>query len=179
MGRKAFELTLPKYQAACILAMANNDQDAKGEAAAAARVTVRTIELWLQNQPAFAGLVGEIRKEFSRKALERIEGESLADFETRIRYANERHSKLRTIIEERARVGKDDVPGDKTGLLKTKVTETVRGNGERETTIVETEFDVDTGILSAMNQLEMSVHKQVMDLTQPGEERDVVAFIVD
>lgn len=181
MGRGKFEVTLAVYEAAAILACGDQTTDTKKEAAAAARVTPRTIEIWLQKQPAFSGLVDVIRREYAKKAIDRIEGDTLVDFEYRVKCIDRRYQALLRIQQARAAKADPLVPGSEEGLLKVGLVTIKDAEGNDDGTIL-VHGDIDTALISAMDDAEKSIHKQVMDLTTAAakeDDRQGVEWIVD
>lgn len=169
MGRNAFEMDFLKVEAAVILAYADNSAEKKQEAADAAGVTVRTIEIWLKRQPLFSQLVKALREQYAKKVIDQAEASSLANFDVRMGVLDDMNDRLGQVVAARAETYKDDpIPGKATGLVVTEM----KATGPHHA--------VDTGLVTARKELVALANKMVEDLTGNGEGASCgIHFIVD
>ena len=122
-------------------------------------VEVRTLYKW-RNVPTFAFRVDEISRDFARAALKR----GLARKEYRVDCLAKLHSKLLTVIEERAEAeDMQEVPGGKTGLM----VRTFKVSGET----VMTEYAVDTGLIRELRAIQEQVAKELGQVVDKHEHK--------
>lgn len=113
-----------------------------------AGVSQRTVSLW-KNDKDFQAEVKRIKNAWRAE----VRGKGAADQEERLRGRNDRYARLRAVIEQRAKDPRmKDVPGGKTGLLT--VTYKMQSMGEGRGSAAVPEYAVDTGLLTAMLEIE-------------------------
>jgi len=117
-------------------------------------VSRRTIANWKANR-AFRAEVARMDQAWRDRARKT----GIGDPDRRLLRINERWRKLQTVIEERAKDPQmQDVPGGKTGLLtvtyKTRTLVDYSGEKPERSTELVPEYEVDTGMLAEMRQLE-------------------------
>jgi hypothetical protein len=104
--------------------------------------------------------------ELQEKVSESLVAQSIAVKEARLRAANDRWLKMHTVIQER---GSDpemkDVPGGKTGLL----CHDRKGVGSGDAAEVIDVYQVDTGLLKEMRELEQQAAKELGQWVEKGE----------
>lgn len=124
-------------------------------------VSPRTIFNW-KGEEEFDGEVRRVLDDWRAKA----RGKGVADQDERLRDLNDRHKRLRAVIQQRAKDPQfQDVPGGKTGLLTVTYKMLARvqtiGDGKKakEIRVMEPvpEYAVDTGLLAEMRQIEEHV----------------------
>ncbi len=145
-----FTWTGTKQRAAALLA-----EDGLTDARIAARlkVTDRTLRLW-KAHPEFAARVKQIVADLGERSLRF----AVARRHRRVRAMNDRWRKMKQVLRERAAAPEmENVPGGKTGLLVRKVKSIGGGDSARE---VE-EYEVDTGLLKEIRDLEKQVAQEV------------------
>ena len=121
-------------------------------------ITLKTLHNW-RKDPAFAERVEKISSEFAARALKR----AVAKREYRVNTLSNLHSKLLTVIEERAIApGMDEVPGGKTGLL---VRSPIMSGGK----VVGVEYAVDTALIKEIRGIQEQVAKELGQLVERHE----------
>ena len=175
--KKPFQWTGQAQIAAAVLGTALSLGEAKQEAADAAQVSVRTIERWAKVDE-FAQLVDTIRSENARRIIDSAKDTSLARFENRMAVCDEVEASIRTIVRERGEQASPGVPGGRTGLMRTIVTERFG----TDTHTVETEHVVDKQLIDARNANTALAHKMASDLEavkDAGEPPVTYEFVAD
>ena len=111
-------------------------------------ISARTFYLWKQ-QPEFQAQVRTLGNEWREIA----RNQGMADQDARLRDLNDRHRRLRAVIQQRARDPKmQGVPGGNTGALC--VTYKMRATGEAGKSEKITEYQVDTALFAEMRHIE-------------------------
>lgn len=172
--RKPFQWDDAAYLAAASLGAALSLADAKQEASEAAGVSIRTIERWMKH-PEFMKAVDANRAETARRIASEATDKSLHHYANRMAVVDEVEASIRTIIRERGEQARASVPGGKTGLMRTIVTERFGG----ETFSVETEHVIDKQLLDARNANTALAQKMAQDLEavkDSAEERVTYVF---
>jgi ParB-like chromosome segregation protein Spo0J len=128
-----------------------------------------TITRWM-NEPEFSARVDAILDEFRRH----IRRRGLAVVERRVESVNDRWRRLQTVVEERAAnpemVG---IPGGTTGMI----VRNLKGIGKGDDFQVVETYEVDTGLLRSMLDLERQAAQELGQWTerQHVETRDLTA----
>ena len=121
-------------------------------------VSVRTVFNWKGNED-FDTEVRKIANEWRIRA----RGKGVADQDYRLRDLNDRHKRLRAVIQARAKdPAMKDVPGGRTGLLTvtyrmlSRIDTVGEGKHQREVKVSEPvpEYAIDTGLLAEMRMIE-------------------------
>jgi transposase-like protein len=144
-----------KEQAAVLVAEARYEY---GEIAEKVGVSVRTLNHW-RKDPKFAARVDELSREFAAAALKR----GIARKEYRVNTLANIHSKLLSVIEDRA-TDPDlaGIPGGDTGLIVRKAVVSAGA-------LVGYEFEVDTGTLRELRGIQEQVAKELGQLVEKKE----------
>jgi DNA-binding XRE family transcriptional regulator len=138
-------MTAHKQKAAQLVAAGKLTQE---QIAAEVGVCRRTVCDWKQD-PEFLAAVKVARNAWRGKA----QTQGLADRDFRLRSRNDRHRRLRALIEQRAKDPQfEGVAGGNTGLLT--VTYKMQSQGEGLGSAKVPEYAVDTGLLAEMLELE-------------------------
>lgn len=146
--------------AAQLIADGDLTQEAIAVRVGVARMTLYT---W-RKHPDFAARVEQNLAEI-RSEIRRI---GIADRENRIRELDDRHRKLKRVIEDRAsdpRIA--GVPGGLTGLIVHDVKGIGRGDDFRLVDL----YEVDTGTLAEMRAIEMQAAKEMGQWSEKSEQR--------
>jgi hypothetical protein len=154
-----FNWTGQKQRAAALLA-----EDGLPDARIAARlkVTDRTLRLW-KAHPEFAARVKQVVAELGERSLRFAVGRR----HRRVKALDRRWRKMKRVMAQRAAAPEmATVPGGTTGLLVRKVKSMGAGENARE---VE-EFEVDTGLLKELRELEKQA---AQELGQWAEKREL------
>lgn len=159
-----WEWTPQREQAASLLAL---DQITDTEIAAQVGVDRNTLWWWKQS-PVFAAQVKSIADLVNESVMQ----EGIAVKANRIRHLNERHHKLRQIVDERAEhfASHEDqetreAPGVATGLLVRQIRVVGTGRAAREVV----EYVVDTALLREMRSIEEHTARELGQWTDRSE----------
>lgn len=140
-----------RQQAAKLVADSKQTKQTVPEIAAAVGCSPRTINDW-KNEPEFRAMVDQIRNAWRTKANSR----GIADVDFVYRNLQDRHVRLRAIIEHRAKnPALRKAPGGCTGLLTVTYKMRSLGDGLGQEKIPE--YSLDTGLLEELRQIEVQM----------------------
>lgn len=120
-------------------------------------VSTRTVFNWRHSNAEYQAEVRRLQDEWRWRARNR----GIADQDERLRDLNDRHRRLRAVIQQRARDPQmKDVPGGRTGLLTVKWKLITRMDNSVDPPVKVTEplpeYEVDTGLLAEMRAIEVN-----------------------
>jgi Helix-turn-helix of insertion element transposase len=147
------KLTNEKLEAAAVLVAEDSHSDE--QIAAQLGITRSTLATW-KTRPEFAARVDEVCSEFAEVALKR----GIARKEYRMNTLANMHSKLLTVMEERA-ADPDlaNIPGGNTGLIVRKAVVSAGA-------LVGYEYAVDTGLLRELRAIQEQAAKELGQLVE-------------
>lgn len=124
-------------------------------------VSSRSIYEW-RRDPEFMAYVAELEEEFKQAVRRR----GIAVLERRVRAQNDRWNRMQRVILERAEAPEmANVPGGTTGLVVRKLK--MLGSGENATVVEE--FEVDTGLLKEIREVEKLAAQELGQWTEKVE----------